>query len=65
MTYNIYGIPTSDIVSTALCDSDTASLSTVVIKEGVYSSKSLLACTRPPNKSQIPDDYIVETTWGR
>ncbi|CAG8841104.1 22008_t:CDS:1, partial [Gigaspora margarita] len=36
-----------------------------VIKEGVYPSKLLLTCIRPPNKSQISDDYIVETTCAK
>ncbi|POG78257.1 hypothetical protein GLOIN_2v1767017 [Rhizophagus irregularis DAOM 181602=DAOM 197198] len=33
--------------------------------EGVYPSKSSLAYTLRPNKYRIPNDYIVETTWGR
>ncbi|RIB08501.1 hypothetical protein C2G38_2211480 [Gigaspora rosea] len=36
-----------------------------VIKEGTYPNKSLLAHTFPPNKYQIPDNYTIETTWGR
>ncbi|CAG8775287.1 10572_t:CDS:2, partial [Rhizophagus irregularis] len=32
---------------------------------GTYPNKSLLAYTLPPNKYRIPDDYMVETTWGR
>ena len=36
-----------------------------IIKEGVYPSKSSLAYTLRPNKYRIPNDYIVETTWGR
>ncbi|CAG8771672.1 32238_t:CDS:1, partial [Racocetra persica] len=36
-----------------------------VIKEGTYPNKSLLAHTLPPNKYPIPDDYTIETTWGR
>ncbi|PKY57798.1 hypothetical protein RhiirA4_549808 [Rhizophagus irregularis] len=41
------------------------SFSYKIIKEGTYPNKSLLAYTLPPNKYRIPDDYIVETTWGR
>ena len=41
------------------------SFSYKVIKEGVYPNKSSLAYTLPPNKYRIPDDYIVETTWGK
>ena len=41
------------------------SFSYKVIKEGIYPSKSSLVYTLTPNKYQIPDDYIVETTWGR
>src|ERR1043165_956028 len=36
-----------------------------VIKEGTYPNKSSLVYTLPPNKYRIPDDYVVETTWGR
>ncbi|UZO17994.1 uncharacterized protein OCT59_009322 [Rhizophagus irregularis] len=41
------------------------SFSYKIIKEGTYPNKSLLAYTLPPNKYRIPDDYMVETTWGR
>ncbi|CAG8677655.1 hypothetical protein GLOIN_2v1769514 [Rhizophagus irregularis DAOM 181602=DAOM 197198] len=41
------------------------SFSYKIIKEGTYPNKSLLAYTLPPNKYQIPDDYMVETTWSR
>ncbi len=41
------------------------SFSYKVINEGVYPSKSSLAYTLPPNKYRIPNDYIVETTWGK
>ncbi|GBC03881.1 hypothetical protein RclHR1_05390003 [Rhizophagus clarus] len=41
------------------------SFSYKVIKEGTYPNKESLAYTLPPNKYRIPDDYIIETTWGR
>ncbi|POG82655.1 hypothetical protein GLOIN_2v1762056 [Rhizophagus irregularis DAOM 181602=DAOM 197198] len=41
------------------------SFSYKIIKEGTYPNKSLLAYTLPPNKYRIPDDYMVETTWGK
>jgi len=41
------------------------SFSYKIIKEGIYPNKSSLAYTLPPNKYRIPDDYIIETTWGR
>ncbi|CAG8714880.1 42012_t:CDS:2 [Gigaspora margarita] len=36
-----------------------------IIKEAIYPNKPFLAYTYLPNKYQIPDDYTVETTWGR
>lgn len=41
------------------------SFSYKIIKEGTYPNKSLLAYTLPPNKYKIPDNYMIETTWGR
>jgi hypothetical protein len=37
-----------------------------VIKEGSYPANELiLAYTSPPGRYKIPDEYVVETTWGR
>ncbi|GBC16432.1 hypothetical protein GLOIN_2v1478248 [Rhizophagus irregularis DAOM 181602=DAOM 197198] len=41
------------------------SFSYKIIKEGTYPNKSSLVYTLPPNKYRIPDNYVVETTWGR
>ncbi|CAI2162765.1 13425_t:CDS:2 [Funneliformis geosporum] len=41
------------------------SFSYKVIKEGVYPNKSSLAYTLPPNKYQISNNYIMETTWEK
>ena len=41
------------------------SFSYKIIKEGIYSNKSSLVYTLLPNKYRIPDNYVVETTWGR
>lgn len=41
------------------------SFSYKIIKEGTYPNKESLVYTLPPNKYRIPNDYIVETTWGR
>ena len=41
------------------------SFSYKIIKKSTYPNKESLAYTLPPNKYRIPDDYIVETTWGR
>ena len=41
------------------------SFSYKIIKEGVYPPSKSLAHTLPPNKYRIPDNYIIETTWGR
>ncbi|PKC53287.1 hypothetical protein RhiirA1_404413, partial [Rhizophagus irregularis] len=41
------------------------SFSYKIIKEGTYPNKESLVYTLPPNKYHIPNNYIVETTWGR
>ncbi|GBC48166.1 hypothetical protein GLOIN_2v1783827 [Rhizophagus irregularis DAOM 181602=DAOM 197198] len=41
------------------------SFSYKIIKEGTYPNKESLVYTLPPNKYRIPNNYIVETTWGR
>jgi len=41
------------------------SFSYKIIKEGRYPSKAILAYTLPPKKYKIPDNYKIETTWGR
>lgn len=41
------------------------SFSYKIIKEGIYPNKSSLVYTLLPNKYRIPDNYVVETTWGR
>ncbi|CAG8596827.1 19188_t:CDS:2 [Racocetra persica] len=35
-----------------------------IIKEGIYPMAPILKYTLAPNKYEIPDNYIVETTWG-
>jgi hypothetical protein len=36
-----------------------------IIQEGVYLPAAQLCYTEAPNYFPIPDNYIVQTTWGR
>ncbi|CAG8756780.1 42220_t:CDS:2 [Gigaspora margarita] len=36
-----------------------------IVKEGTYPCESYLAYTKKPNSYPIPDDYVVETTYGK
>ncbi|CAG8718417.1 3647_t:CDS:1, partial [Cetraspora pellucida] len=36
-----------------------------IVKEGVYPPKSYRAYTRTPNQYPVPDNYMVETTYGK
>ncbi|CAG8691504.1 6328_t:CDS:2 [Cetraspora pellucida] len=36
-----------------------------IVKEGIYPPKSYLAYTRMPGHYPIPDNYVVETTYGK
>src|SRR2546423_12350645 len=37
----------------------------IVIQEGVYLPVAQLHYTEAPNYFPIPDNYIIQTTWGR
>ena len=37
----------------------------IVIQEGVYLSVMQMHYTEAPNYFPIPDNYIIQTTWGR
>ena len=37
----------------------------VVVQEGIYPSATQLKYTEAPNYFPVPDNYIIETTWGR
>ncbi|CAG8808971.1 13330_t:CDS:2 [Gigaspora margarita] len=36
-----------------------------IVKEGIYPPKSYRAYTRAPNCYPIPDNYVIETTYGK
>jgi len=36
-----------------------------IIQEGFYTQLSILAYTQGKEKYKVPDNYKVETTWGR
>ena len=37
----------------------------VIVQEGIYPSATQLKYTEAPNYFPVPDNYIIETTWGR
>jgi len=36
-----------------------------IIQEGIYPNNDILARTLKPNQYKIPDNYIIETTYGK
>ncbi|PKY59999.1 hypothetical protein RhiirA4_483217 [Rhizophagus irregularis] len=50
---------------TIIWKSRTRSFQYYIIEEGFYPPKPYLAYTRMPNHYPIPDNYVVETTYGK